>query len=305
MITVPRPFAELVARREGAAGASWLANLPTLVDDLLDRFGCRPDGPPGFGGVGLVVPVRRDDEPAVLKVSMPHPGNVGEAAALRLLGGRGAVRLLDDDPERYALLLERVGPAALTILEDRPDAVIEIAGALARRLAVLVPPGRGSGLTRLADTCPGWHDQLDHQLSAYPDALPAAAVRRARATIDLLAGDRTSTLLHGDLHAGNVLAAGREPWLAIDPKGWTGTAAHDTFTVVAAGREGLRGLDAAGLATELDRRIRRFAGVAGLDVELCRACVQARAVSSLLYQLEQPQGDWFDLTLLRVAATAG
>ena len=126
MITVPRPFAELVARREGATGAAWLADLPALVDDLLDRFGCRPDGPPGFGGVGLVVPVRRDDVPAVLKVSMPHPGNVGEAAALRLLGGRGAVRLLDDDPERYALLLERVGPVALTILEDRPDAVIEI-----------------------------------------------------------------------------------------------------------------------------------------------------------------------------------
>jgi streptomycin 6-kinase len=25
-------------------------------------------------------------------------------------------------------------------------------------------------------------------------------------------------LLHQDLHGGNVLAAGREPWLAIDPK---------------------------------------------------------------------------------------
>ena len=34
-------------------------------------------------------------------------------------------------------------------------------------------------------------------------------------------------LLHTDLHAGNVLAAERDPWLAIDPKPYIGDSAYD------------------------------------------------------------------------------
>jgi streptomycin 6-kinase len=34
-------------------------------------------------------------------------------------------------------------------------------------------------------------------------------------------------LLHTDLHAGNVLAAEREAWLAIDPKPYVGDPAYD------------------------------------------------------------------------------
>ena len=34
-------------------------------------------------------------------------------------------------------------------------------------------------------------------------------------------------LLHTDLHAGNVLAAKREPWLAIDPKPYVGDPVYD------------------------------------------------------------------------------
>ena len=32
----------------------------------------------------------------------------------------------------------------------------------------------------------------------------------------------TGTLIHGDLHYENVMAADREPWLAIDPKPMSG-----------------------------------------------------------------------------------
>ncbi|MGW3341908.1 aminoglycoside phosphotransferase family protein [Nonomuraea rubra] len=34
-------------------------------------------------------------------------------------------------------------------------------------------------------------------------------------------------LLHGDLHPRNVLRADREPWLAVDPKGYVGDPAYD------------------------------------------------------------------------------
>ena len=43
----------------------------------------------------------------------------------------------------------------------------------------------------------------------------------------LAASQPESVLLHGDFHPGNVLAAEREPWLAIDPQPLVGDPAFD------------------------------------------------------------------------------
>jgi len=96
-----------------------------------------------------------------------------------------------------------------------------------------------------------------------------------------------------------VLAAERQPWLAIDPKGWRGTAAYDAFTVVAGNSAAIQG--SGDIHRALRDHTRRFANAASVDVGLATACVQARATSSYLYQLLQT-GDWFDLDLLREAA---
>jgi streptomycin 6-kinase len=40
---------------------------------------------------------------------------------------------------------------------------------------------------------------------------------------------RREVLLCTDLHAGNILAAQREPWLAIDPKPYVGDPAYDVL----------------------------------------------------------------------------
>lgn len=124
-------------------------------------------------------------------------------------------------------------------------------------------------------------------MAAAPGLVPPAVVDRARATIRLLRNDSTATLMHGDLHFGNVLRARREPWLAIDPLGWRGTAAYDAFTV-AAERPGQRDLRA---------RIHRYAAAAGVDADLALACCQARATSSYLHQ-RRTGGRWFDDDLL-------
>jgi len=291
VVEIPGAFVEVTLRREGDAGRRWLDALPALVDGLLERWRCRVDGPPRHGEVALVVPVTCPSGPAVLKVSFPHPGNRSEPGALRQFAGRGAVRLLDADEDVFALLLERAGDRTLAS-EPSAEHAIEIAGTLARRLAVPAAPGTPS----LADTAAGWAEQLDHQLAAADDPPPARALDRARETIAALGGDRTTTLLHGDLHDGNVLAADREPWLAIDPKGWRGTAAYDAFTVIA-GRPGqLRATD--DLDRQLRARIRRYSAAAGVDHDLAAACCQARATSSLLYQ-QASSGNWFDEELLR------
>lgn len=116
---IPEAFARSTIDREGEAGAAWLAELPTIVDDLLTRWGCDVDGEVMHGQVGVIVPVRE----AVLKVSFPHPGNVHEADAFAAWDGRGAVRLYERDDERFAMLLERAHGSTLSQLGDGQEIV--------------------------------------------------------------------------------------------------------------------------------------------------------------------------------------
>ncbi|ARC56968.1 hypothetical protein AS850_07735 [Frondihabitans sp. 762G35] len=293
MFAVPEGLSRATTAREGAAGVAWLATLPPLVDRLLASWGCVIDGDPVHGQVAVIVPVRRAGGAAALKVSFPNAAALGEGPALRRFDGRGAVRLLGADEEACALLLERAGPRRLDDLDDVEDA-IEVAGDLARRLAVPAD----AAAPALADTTGGWEEQLDRQVAAAPGLIPPAVVERARETIRALADDATGTLIHGDLHFGNVLAADREPWLAVDPAAWRGTAAYDAFAVVAGRRGSFR--DAQDVAAAFRDRILRFSAAARVDTDLAVACTQARATSSYLHQVLH-EGDWFDAEFLRAA----
>jgi streptomycin 6-kinase len=230
VIEIPEAFARGTVEREGEAGARWLRGLPSLVGELSERWGCTADGDVVHGGVGVVVPlVRGDSTPVVLKVSFPHPGNVHEPDAFAAWGGRGAVELYERDDSRFAMLLERVHGGSLDEVEDI-DEVAFVAGRVSRRLAVPAP----GGLPRIRDMAEGWErqllvdrDELDHQL-------PGAVVDAALGTVRELGPGRLDLLVHGDLHARNILRAEREPWLAVDPKGWAGDPAYDAGTLLKA-----------------------------------------------------------------------
>lgn len=62
------------------------------------------------------------------------------------------------------------------------------------------------------------------------DPIPERHVARAETLFaELLESEAEPILLHGDLHHENVLdasATGRDPWLAIDPKGMVGEPAY-------------------------------------------------------------------------------
>ena len=118
------------------AALAWAASAPATVEGLLAGWSLTLDGTPTHGAVGWILPVRdRAGIPAVLKVQPQDDETRGEATALRLWGGEGAVRLLDVDPASGSLLLERL--AAGTSLAERP-VLDACAGALAE---VLPAPG--------------------------------------------------------------------------------------------------------------------------------------------------------------------
>ncbi|MFG2988124.1 aminoglycoside phosphotransferase family protein [Streptomyces sp. NPDC048257] len=274
MIGTPEAFARGTVEREGAAGAAWLAELPEIVEELLARWECVPDGEVTHGGVGIIVPVlRRATGSAVLKVSFPHPGNVHEPDAFEAWGGRGAVLLHERDDEHFAMLLERVRTATLEEVEDG-DEVVAVAGRISRRLAVPAP----AGLPRLRDQADAWEEQLGRDAVELTHAMPRSVVDAAVGTVRELGRTQPDVLIHGDLHARNILRADREPWLAVDPKGYVGDPAYDGGTLLKS--RALSLFEAEDLEKAVHRTLDIFVEAAELDRERVRRWAQLHAVQA-------------------------
>jgi streptomycin 6-kinase len=271
---------------------AWLAALPEVIRQARERWSLTIGEPFQPGGQTAWVAPARDGAGAdlVLKVAWPHPEAAHEADGLRAWAGSGAVRLHaahDFGPSR-ALLLERCRPG--TELSARPEPEQDtVIATLLRRL--WIQPGPGHPFATLDQMCQRWAEQSERILAAgqqqQQPTLAAPAAPAALAALDpglvrvglalfreLPATADRQVLLATDLHAGNVLAAAREPWLVIDPKPHVGDPAYDPLQHMLNCDDRLRS-DPRGLA-------RRMAGLLSLDPDrvlrwLFARCVQESA----------------------------
>ena len=211
--------------RASQGGRAWLSSLQELVAECVAQWSLVLGEPYSGSYVSLTVPALRAREAVVLKVQFPHTENEHEADALRAWAGDGAVRLLAHDPQRHALLLERCEPGHH--LSRQPGQALDVFVDLIPRLGVPAD----APFRALADEAEGWIESLRarRDQGVVDEALIDAA-------IDALQTARHDpvdpVLLHQDLHADNVLAATREPWLAIDPKPLAGDPAFAVAPVV-------------------------------------------------------------------------
>jgi streptomycin 6-kinase len=286
MLDIPTEFARHTIDREGEPGRAWIDRLPRLLDTLLRQWELTPDGPLLHGAVGVIAPVRRaDGTPAVMKVSLPHPGNVHEPDAFTVWAGHGALHLYEREDAHYAMLLERVHQDTLDTEPD-VETAIAAAGLISRRLAVPAP----AGLPRLSEQAEGWEEELRKDAAQLPRPLPRYVVDTAAATLRELGRSQPEVMVHGDLHFGNVLRAEREPWLAIDPKGEVGDPAYDTFTVIRSRGEELLAAD--DLKAAVLRRVAVFAEASGLDRERAHRWAHYRTVRDAHWGRRYDAPDW-------------
>jgi len=225
------------------------------------------------GHTAWVAPARdRAGAEMVLKVAWAHPEALHEGEGLQLWAGHGAVRLhaLEKSADTTALLLERCRPGTplAALPEPRQD---EVVAGLLRRLWQ-TPVGESESRFRpLQVMCEQWADEFEARIAANPSLVDPGLARASIALFHALpAGADRQVLLATDLHAGNVLAAEREPWLAIDPKPYLGDPTYDPLQHLLNCEQRLYA-DPVGLAV-------RMADLLGLDRERLRRWLFARCV---------------------------
>lgn len=261
-------------------------DLPGLVSDLLGEWQLAPDGPPRHGLASLVVPVVADGAPAVLKVGLPTVESEHEALALQTWGGRGAVRLLRADPRRRALLLERLHADALSGLDDLT--ACEVVAGLYADLHVPAP----ARLRRHTDYLGTWAGPLAAEPRNGP--IPHRLREQALSLLRDLSSDpaSTGTLLHHDLHDGNVLAGDRAPWLAIDPQPMSGDPHAEPAPLLWNRWEEL----GADVRVGVRRRFHTIVDVAGLEEDRARDWVVVRMVVNAYWSVADARRDGRRLT---------
>ncbi len=153
---------------------------------------------------------------AVLKVTPPEDDESDEEAdALLLWNGDGAPRLLRRAPERRAMLIERARPGT-----DISRLAEEKATAIAVELGLRLWRPAGEPFRWIGDHVPRWLAQAERSTPARRDLIRLASGLYA----SLEPG--SSTLVHGDFHHHNILAAGAGH-VAIDPKPMLGEPEFD------------------------------------------------------------------------------
>jgi streptomycin 6-kinase len=264
--------------------------MPALPLAHLARWGLVPDGEQFQTPSSLLLPVRRNSEPAMLKI----PREEEERRGGRLMAwwdGGGAAKVLAQDEQ--VLLIERAQGSrsiAAMVAAGHDDEASRILCAVAARLhrPRATPRPELVSLSR-------WFEALAPAARTHGGLL-AQADAAAQA---LLAVPREVVVLHGDIHHGNVLDGGERGWLAIDPKGLLGERTFDFVNI-------LRNPDAAvALAPgRFERQVDVLAGAASVEGRRLVEWTLAFAGLSAAWHLADGRSADLDLAIAGLAAAA-
>jgi streptomycin 6-kinase len=278
---VPVPLAANC--RKTAERTRWLGDLPGALAELARRWGLKVHHP--FSeevSCAWVAPVTLPDgAPAVLKFGMPHMEAEHESSGLRFWDGDPTVRLLAEDPETGAMLLERCEPGTLLRALPELEQDLVIAGLLRR---LWRSPGAPHRFRPLSQLMKHWSAETMADAELWPDA--SLVLEGLRLLEELPRSAAQEVLLATDLHAGNVLRSQREPWLVIDPKPFVGDPAFDAT-------QHLFNCDAR-LRRDPNGTIQRVSDVLGVDEQRVRLWMFARAAA-------EPRDDWRDERSIGIA----
>ena len=223
-MNLPAGFLHTIHNAFGAAGKTWLANLPALLAEAARRWELTLGEPMLLSFNYVTAAKQADGSDVVLKLGVPNRELCSELKALRLFNGDGACRLLEADESSAMFLLERLRPGEMLATLADDDARTHIAADLMARL--WRTPPEVDGFIQLSE----WFAELNALRPRYHGGtgpFPNWLVARVEALLPgLFADSQPPVLMHGDFHHFNILSSERG-WLAIDPKGVIGPRGYE------------------------------------------------------------------------------
>ena len=248
--------------------AAWLDELPSIVDACAERWSLTLGAPWTNSVASLTMPAERHGQSVVLKIGIPDREGEFEAEALRQLDGNGAVSLLDEDSVCRAMLLERCMPGT-PLTQEEPEAALDVLIGLLPRLWIPAGPPFRPLSDEVADLAVEMREHWERTGRTVEERLIHAATE----VFEELGGTQgEQVLVNQDLHADNVLAAEREPWLLIDPKPLAGEREFGVASMV-------RGQELGHSERAVLYRLDRVTSELGLDRERARLWAFAHTVS--------------------------
>jgi streptomycin 6-kinase len=224
--SLPQELVTHVTAMCGRRGEEWFDRLPEIIGQLESKWSLRVDDPfPGIEFNFVAPAVISDGRLVVVKIAPPiETAEIHcEAKHLRTLAGASAVRLLAEDRQTQAILIERAVPGLSPVESFSHDPLASIPAAIDVLRSILRPPP--SDMTDVS-TLDRWFANFRRR---YPGSdFPSEPAEKAVETYERLSKQAGRTFyLHGDFHLGNIVSSDRAPFLAIDPKGLVGHIGYD------------------------------------------------------------------------------
>ena len=219
---LPDSFISTIKNTFGADGETFLTSLPSLVDESARRWELTSIRPVSNLSYNFVAFAKRGEEEVVLKIGVPRDELMSEMAALDLFNGDGACRLLDRDPQKGLLLLERLNPGGMLSELQDDDKRTHIAADVMQKIWRDAPAD--ATFIRLADWFHGLK-RIRTRFEGRTGPFPKEILERVESILPELF-EAPSLLLHGDFHHFNILSSERD-WQVIDPKGVIGPAGYE------------------------------------------------------------------------------
>jgi streptomycin 6-kinase len=227
LFNIPENFASFMIELFGEEGRAWLDRLPSILANCEERWHLTIDAPVKNLSFNYVAPgVLGDGTEVMLKTGLTDEFP-SQSEALHHFNGRGMVQLLACDVQDAVMLMERLKPGtSLRTVED-DEAAISAAAQVMRKIWHPLPEQHYPFPT-VVDWSKGFA-RLRRRYDGGTGPIPAGIFDKAeKLYAELCASMAEPVLLHGDLHQDNILAAERQPWLAVDPKGVIGEPAYET-----------------------------------------------------------------------------
>lgn len=286
---LPQRFVDTITCAYGDPGRQWLLALPGILKNISDDWQISLDEHYPNLSYHYVAPGRcADGSEAVLKLGFPgdpNPTIFNEVAMLEINSGESMVKLLRFDAGRRAMLLEKLVPGEnlRTIFAGNETGVIDIAVDLMQKTWRVPPAG---------NTFPSLEGWFDHGFDkARKTSFPPDYIQKAgRIFEELNSSTGRRVLLHGDLHHWNILSAGRQSYLVIDPKGIIGNFGYELSIFLINQLNWLRGDNER--QEKLRAAIGLFSEAFGISPRVIRKWTFAQSVLSAWWTFEESSENW-------------